>query len=427
MYNDETAAENFSVRFIDLFDAADSFSVNEGVAQDFFELNDESDFVCLVRKIIFDAPLEIYLVPREEVYTPFQSQPENLAFLKKIWGYDSAGKSLIFQFPALWLAEKFQLFTIVISPLIRQQIVQKISADEVNILYISPETLLARSDVEQLIGARTLGLIVAHIVTTWGKQFRPYLGDHIRRLQKNQRERRGHAFVIATFTATMIFQGFENMYEETVDPIRYFGELKRGDIEIEIDRSPIQGGQGVLHDILKFDDLQRAVRSGKKFVMLATKAFGMGNDIEIVLHYAPTGNVCDYVQEIGRAARKNNLHGVARYHYSKNDFKYINHLHGLSTIKLYQIFEVIKKLCEIYRQNRAKNICLVNLKQIWQRACQNLSQRQCKIYRCGKRGGGVRRSAENCGLRGAESQRNSYCFRRDLRDRFFDRLQGAFR
>lgn len=147
--------------------------MNEGVAQDFFELNDESDFVCLVRKIIFDAPLEIYLVPREEVYTPFQSQPENLAFLKKIWGYDSAGKSLIFQFPALWLAEKFQLFTIVISPLIRQQIVQKISAGEVNILYISPETLLARSDVEQLIGARTLGLIVAHIVTTWGKQFRP--------------------------------------------------------------------------------------------------------------------------------------------------------------------------------------------------------------------------------------------------------------
>ena len=45
-----------------------------------------------------------------------------------------------------------------------------------NILYISPETLLSRSDVEQLIGNRTIGMIVideAHIVTTWGKQFRP--------------------------------------------------------------------------------------------------------------------------------------------------------------------------------------------------------------------------------------------------------------
>lgn len=538
VYNDETAAENFSVQFVDLFDAADNFSLITGVAQDFFELNDESDFVCLVRKIIFDAPPEIYislqnylgdkaelkahlkilcknfsvqtkiyLVPREEIYAPFHSKPENLAFLKKIWGYNSfrtltvydlrnlsaatkpmqkisqeqiiadilaqvelcrlgkkhrdifvtaptgAGKSLIFQFPALWFAEKFRLFTIVISPLIglmddqvknlqkvypavetfhsgtppliRQQIVQKISEGRINILYVSPETLLSRSDIEQLIGTRTLGLIVideAHIVTTWGKQFRPdywYLGDHIRRLQKNQREQKGHAFVIATFTATMIFQGFENMYEETVDslnlqnPLRYFGEIKRDDIEIEIDRSPISSGQRALHDILKFDDLQSTVvranafkrktliyfpevrlidkalialqnenltsgvtiyhgqldkneriknqrefGSGKKFVMLATKAFGMGidiDDIEIVLHYAPTGNVCDYVQEIGRAARRNNLQGKACYHYSPNDFKYINRLHGLSTIKLYQLFEVIRKLCEIYRQNRAKN------------------------------------------------------------------------
>ena len=115
-----------------------------------------------------------------------------------------AGKSLIFQFPAIWFAEKFRLFTIVISPLIglmddqvknlrkiyapvetfnsgtpplvKKNIMQRISAGEVNILYISPETLLARSELEQLIGARTVGLIVideAHIVTTWGKQFRP--------------------------------------------------------------------------------------------------------------------------------------------------------------------------------------------------------------------------------------------------------------
>jgi len=51
---------------------------------------------------------------------------------------------------------------------------------------------------------------------------------------------------------------------------------------------------------------------GIRFVMLATKAFGMGvdiDDIEKVVHFAPTGNVCDYVQEIGRAARKEGLNG----------------------------------------------------------------------------------------------------------------------
>lgn len=46
-------------------------------------------------------------------------------------------------------------------------------------------------------------------------------------------------------------------------------------------------------------------RSGKRRIMLATKAFGMGidiPDIALVLHFAPTGNLCDYTQEIGRAA-----------------------------------------------------------------------------------------------------------------------------
>lgn len=123
-----------------------------------------------------------------------------------------AGKSVMFQVPAIYLAEKYNLLTIVISPLIglmndqvktlelknykhaktinsdispivKQDIISKVSEGEYHILYISPETLLSRSDVEQLIGDRTIGMIVideAHIVTTWGKQFRPdywYLGD----------------------------------------------------------------------------------------------------------------------------------------------------------------------------------------------------------------------------------------------------------
>ena len=55
----------------------------------------------------------------------------------------------------------------------------------------------------------------------------------------------------------------------------------------------------------KAEDLED-FRSGKRRIMLATKAFGMGidiPDIALVLHFAPTGNLCDYTQEIGRAAR----------------------------------------------------------------------------------------------------------------------------
>ena len=368
-----------------------------------------------------------------------------------------AGKSVIFQVPAIYLADKYKLLTIVISPLIglmtdqvknlelknyrraetinsdispilKEQIIDKVAAGEVDILYISPETLLSRSDIEQLIGGRAVGLIVideAHIVTTWGKQFRPdywYLGDHIRKLRKVQCERKGHSFPVATFTATAIYHGAEDMYEDTInslhlrDPITYLGYVKRDDIEIKIDKSPFDKGERAEFELEKFPDIENSILrakifnrktliyfpevqlvetakmilqnrnkfdaaaiyhgqlnkdekreayekflSGDKPVMLATKAFGMGidiDDIETVMHFAPTGNVCDYVQEIGRAARRKNLRGEALYHYDEKDFKYIKRLHGLSAIKNYQLVAVVKKIYELWNFKRRNNLLL---------------------------------------------------------------------
>lgn len=362
-----------------------------------------------------------------------------------------AGKSAMFQIPAIYIAEKYDLVTLVISPLIglmndqvknleirnyqyartinsdiapviRQEIIDEVASKKCHILYLSPESLLSRSDVEQLIGNRAIGMIVideAHIATTWGKQFRPdywYLGDHIRKLRKAQREneRIAHPFVIATFTATAIYGGLEDMYQETVNslhmrrPITYLGFVKRDDIEIEIKERDVVSNK-TEYELEKFNQLIEQIEracitnkktliyfptvalidrfhdycynknlgsyvtkyhgqldglekrenyeqflSGERIVMLATKAFGMGidiEDIEIVSHFAPTGNVCDYVQEIGRAARKPKLLGEAVYSHMKSDFKHINRLHGLSTIRSYQLVEVIKKVYELYRNN----------------------------------------------------------------------------
>lgn len=447
---------------------------------------------------------DIYYVQGQTVEKELEHRPEYGEILKKYWGYDSyrnlpvydmeeldngnkkvirvsqekiisnlvqqvencgedkdfrdlfvtaptgAGKSVMFQVPAIYLAEKYDLLTIVISPLIglmndqvknlelknynhartinsdispivKQDIIDKVSDGEYHILYISPETLLSRSDVEQLIGSRTIGMIVideAHIVTTWGKQFRPdywYLGDHIRKLRKKQLEKKQRSFVIATFTATAIYHGLEDMYTETINslhmlsPITYLGYVKRKDIDIVIDRSTKVKGERTEYELDKFEQiekiLQRAIitnkktliyfptvaliercyeylrskrevervavyygtlnkdkkqenyedfHAKKKLVMLATKAFGMGidiNDIELVVHFAPTGNVCDYVQEIGRAARREDLRGEAYYHYNSRDFKHINRLHGLSTIQHYQLIKVIEKIDELYQQS----------------------------------------------------------------------------
>ncbi|RKI69098.1 ATP-dependent DNA helicase RecQ [bacterium 1xD42-67] len=361
-----------------------------------------------------------------------------------------AGKSVMFQVPAIYLAEQYGLLTIVVSPLIglmndqvknlelkkypyaktinsdispiiKQDIITKVSDGQYHILYLSPETLLSRSDVEQLIGDRTIGMIVideAHIVTTWGKQFRPdywYLGDHIRKLRKKQLTSKGRSFVIATFTATAIYRGVEDMYTETINslhmlsPITYLGYVKRRDIDIDI-RHPqkLRGGRteyeldkfvqieeilhralitnkktliyfptvalinrcyeylrsrheaghvAIYHGSLSKDEKQENYErflAKEKLVMLATKAFGMGidiNDIELVAHFAPTGNVCDYVQEIGRAARREDLRGEALYYYNPRDFKHINRLHGLSMIQKYQLIQVIKKIDELYQRS----------------------------------------------------------------------------
>lgn len=359
-----------------------------------------------------------------------------------------AGKSAMFQIPAMVLAQGEQpLMTLVISPLIglmndqvqglegrdyggaktinsdispvvKQDIMEKVGKGDYHILYLSPETLLARSDVEQLIGDRTIGMIVvdeAHIVTTWGKQFRPdywYLGNHIRKLRKNQIQKKNRDFVIATFTATAIYGGREDMYEETitslhmVEPVTYLGYVRRDeDIHIEIQPMEIEerseyeldkfrrleelidgamlmerktliyfptvrlirsfydylGTRRKRQDVVTYygtmDRLEKqesyeAFRTGKKPVMLATKAFGMGidiDDIENIIHFAPTGNVCDYVQEIGRAARRKDLEGDAIYPYHRMDFRHINRLQGMSAIRTGQLIGVIKKLLSTYK------------------------------------------------------------------------------
>ncbi len=388
-------------------------------------------------------------ISQEQIITDIINESENNInnkFFRDIFvtAPTGIGKSIMFQIPAIYLAEKYNYVTIVISPLIglmndqvrnleiknykyvktinsdispikKEEIKEQVANGEVHILYISPETLLSRSDIENLIGDRTIGLLVideAHIVTTWGKQFRPdywYLGDHIRKLRKKQSKDKNISFIIAAFSATVIYQGKEDMYNETINslhmrnPISYIGSIIRKNIEINVNKLEMQSkeyekekfkayayhfimrsnntGEKVLiyfpfvsliidfYEFLRSNKLHNNVAiyfgslskeeknenyeqfyKGNKKVMLATKAFGMGidiDDISIIAHFAPTGNVCDYVQEIGRVARKPNMQGEACYLYNKQDFKYINSLHGISTIKKYQLTEDMKRIYDL--------------------------------------------------------------------------------
>ena len=354
-----------------------------------------------------------------------------------------AGKSVMFQIPAIYLAEKHDLVTLVISPLIglmndqveniktmtdkaatinsdytpiqKEEILNSLKNNEKSILYLSPEALLSNSDIKSLIGERQIGLIVvdeAHIVATWGKSFRPdywYLGDFINKLRNDTKQ--GYRFPIVTFTATSTFGGEDNMYHDIIEslkmtPNKYIGNVRRDDIKFDIRQkksdhdyqnekfdasiktinelastqekvlvyvpytkhvddiimglnNPEKAGRyhGGLQPGEKNDTL-RAIVSGEKNVVVATKAFGMGidiDDIKYVYHFAPTGNIADYVQEIGRVARRSDMTGIAVTDFFVNDFRYIRQLYGMSSIKNFQIKAVLRKILQIYKSNGKRN------------------------------------------------------------------------
>jgi len=99
-------------------------------------------------------------------------------------------------------------------------------------------------------------------------------------------------------------------------------------------------------------------QNGKILVILATKAFGMGvdiQDIKVIYHHAPSGNLLDYIQEIGRAAREENILGIAKTDFCEKDLKFTRILHGLSSIKQYQIKFALKKVWDIYSYKKSKN------------------------------------------------------------------------
>lgn len=363
-----------------------------------------------------------------------------------------AGKSLMFQIPALYLAKKYRNnkpLVIVVSPLIalmndqvvsmknhdihnaatingntppfeKEQIIKKVQDFEIDMLYLSPESLQARSDITQLIGERKIGLVIideAHIVTTWGKSFRAdywYLGIYLQKLRKE------YKFPIVTFTATAIYGGREDMYVDTRDslnlisPISYFGYVKRDDILMNVRHSMKEYEKGGERDyrktknLLALKHIQRANKLRQKSLLyfptirllsdfynfvsanapelskkigkyygslskeekdavlegfktgdlefvLATKAFGMGvdiSDITNVYHYAPTGNVIDYIQEVGPVARKHEkvAIGFGNIDYLPKDFNEVKKMQGMSAIKKTQILEVMQKILNIYKE-----------------------------------------------------------------------------
>lgn len=356
-----------------------------------------------------------------------------------------SGKSLIFQIPSIYLYKKYNMINLIITPLTalmkdqvhylkqigmkncayinseqsineRNEVLEQINNDEIGILYISPE-LLTSDFYQERISNRDIGLCIideAHIVTTWGKNFRADYWN-LGNILKNKRNK--YNFVIVGFTATanrnMITDIEDNLYMKNVneyiskincDRISFnvdkyecdsseYIEKKIEQVKDKIFKAIITNTKTIIYfpyksqveqvyleiptGILKFagkyhgsldvnykNEVIDKFRSGEIKVILCTKAFGMGidiSDINEVYHYAPTGNLCDYVQEIGRVARQENMQGTASIDFNKKDLKFTDILFELSSIKQYQLKLLLNKVYDLYKHNDGQRSMLVSL------------------------------------------------------------------
>lgn len=370
-----------------------------------------------------------------------------------------AGKSLIFQVPAIHLHEKYKLLTIVICPLVslmydqvkeiqergigfatyinseisyeeRQDRLEGIIEGRYSIIYLSPELLLSYN-IKDLVGDRKIGLMVideAHLVTSWGRDFRVdywFLGDHIEKIRRGtyyKKHNDAMNFPVICLTATAVFGGRDDVIGDLQNNLHlncssehlYIGYVKRNNISFKINVpktklcnskkeeklllsknriesfiknkeksivyfpyvSQIEDVYNSIIDnypeLIKYierysgsgmrkiekNESYNTFRESKVSVMLATKAFGMGiniPDVTNIYHYAPTGTLADYVQEIGRAARKIKQ-GYAITDYLSNDMRYAKTLWGLSGLRHYQIKALMKKLYDLYKTKKSRNL-----------------------------------------------------------------------
>ena len=361
-----------------------------------------------------------------------------------------SGKSILFQIPAIYIADEYNLVTIVVTPLKslmydqvsalkemginnaayinsdisyfkREEIIDDIKNGNISILYLSPELLLSY-DLDFFIGDRKLGLLVideSHLVTTWGRDFRIdywYLGNYIQKLRKFHKS----DFPVLALTATAVYLGEDDVVFETISSLNlkntqiFLGNVVRNEINFHINKFEYSGN----HEIAKFkktyeiicesinekrktivyfpwtnqieyilkelpekflgligkyygnvDAYEKEItaddfKTGKILVILATKAFGMGvdiKDIKMIYHFSPSGNLADYVQEIGRVARDKTINGISLVDFHAKDLKYTKILYGLSSIKQFQLLIVLQKIYDLYLLKGKKNNMLTSV------------------------------------------------------------------
>ena len=339
------------------------------------------------------------------------------------------GKSVTFQLPAIMEGEAVHGLTVVIvplqslmkdqvdnleekgiadavtingllSPIERQEAVERVRSGKASILYISPEQLRSAT-IENLMLSRNVVRFVideAHCFSAWGQDFRVdylYIGDFIKKLQENKqlsapipvscftatakqkvisdikdyfRRKLGLDLKVYATAAQRSNLHYNVIFAETEDEkynylrslitshncptIVYVSRTHRAqEIALRLQRDGIAAlpFHGKMETVEKVANQESFLKNEVQCIV-ATSAFGMGvdkKDVRLVVHFDISDSLENYVQESGRAGRDPSLQADCCVLFNNDDldkhFILLNQT-KLSIGDIQQVWKAIKDL-----------------------------------------------------------------------------------
>lgn len=282
-----------------------------------------------------------------------------------------------------------------LSPLERSEAIEKVKDGGASLLYISPESLRLPTILKLLKNRNIARFVIdeAHCFSSWGQDFRIdylYIADFIKLLLKEKNQ--SSLIPISCFTATAkpsVIEDIINYFKNKLDiELKLFQTnskrknlnykvfntkednnkyLKLKSLLLEKDGPKIIYVSRTKNAEKLVDKLQKDNFSAKAFhgkmesdvkvatqnsfmdgeieIIVATSAFGMGVDkdnVGTVIHYEISSSLEDYIQEAGRAGRKDDLQADCYILFDEKDLN--SHFELLNQSKLNH-----KEISQIWR------------------------------------------------------------------------------